>query len=252
MKEQNPTKPPRRLSHKLKSASLLAGIGAAGLLCQLSAQAGSVTWDFTTDPTTGANPLQIFQTGFTDTNNNSVYWLPSGGDPGGFLGLTWSTGSSSSVILFPDIDNGKLVTSFQLDADLRIGNPRESDRAADGFSINFARSDDPVWASHSISDMAASGQPENGTKTGIAISFDTWSGNTLPDGNDIEGIIVRVDNQTVIEHAEPTRNGACTDDTSMQTGPRNLDYWNAALAATNLDGSLAWPAGLFVPDAWSN
>jgi hypothetical protein len=230
----------------------LACWGAASLLCKNSALAGTATWDFTTDPTTGANALQIYQTGFANTNGQSVYWLPSGGDPGGFLGLTWSLGSSSSVILFPDIDGGKLVTAFQFDADLRVGNPQEDVRAADGFSINFARSNDPVWQSHSTSDMAMSGQPEDGTSTGIAIAFDTWSGNSLPDGNDIEGIIVRVDNKTVLEHGEPTRNGACADATSMQTGPRNLDYWTAAKAATLPDGSSAWPSGAFMPDAWSN
>src|SRR5262249_12730277 len=59
-------------------------------------------------------------------------------------------------------------------------------------------------------------------------------------------------NVTVGEHGEPTRNGACADATSMQTGPRNLDYWTAAIAATLPDGSSAWPSGAFMPDAWSN
>jgi hypothetical protein len=40
--------------------------------------------------------------------------------------------------------------------------------------------------------------------TGIAICFDTWAGNTLPDGADIEGIIVRVDNVTILRQEMPT------------------------------------------------
>ena len=41
--------------------------------------------------------------------------------------------------------------------------------------------------------LFAGGIMEGGSTTGIAISFDTWSGNTYSDGGDIEGILVRVD-----------------------------------------------------------
>merc|ERR1711916_11617 len=66
---------------------------------------------------------------------------------------------------------------------------------------------------------ATSGAAETGTQTGVAISLDTWAGNALPDGPDIEGIIVRVDNVTVGRFAMPTRHGDADDVTSLQTGP---------------------------------
>ncbi|MCB1126178.1 MAG: hypothetical protein KDM81_06765, partial [Verrucomicrobiae bacterium] len=68
--------------------------------------------------------------------------------------------------------------------------------------------------------MAVPGANEIGTSTGLSISFDTWSGNTLPDGAaDIEGIIVMLDGKTLLRHSLPTRNGECDDTTSLQTGP---------------------------------
>jgi len=149
-------------------------------------------------------------------------WRSADGNPGGFLAITDAVNSQSTVIVFPDIDTGKVVTSFTFAADLRIGNGTgNAGRPADGFSINYARSNDPVIVNNgaSLNDFAVAGGPENGTSTGIAISFDTWQGNTLPDGGDIEGIIVRVDNKTVLRQAMPTRNGTCTDVTSIQTGP---------------------------------
>jgi len=175
------TKPP-----KFALIACLLGISALA-----NSRAGTVTYDFTTDPTTGANPIQVFS-GFLNGAGDPVFWKDSGGNPGGFLGLTWPIGSSSAIILFPDIDQGKIVTAFTLETDLRIGNPQQTERAADGFSINFARANDPVFENHAASDFAVSGAVETGTTTGIAISFDTWSGNQLPDGADIEGIIVRV------------------------------------------------------------
>jgi len=101
-------------------------------------QAGEVTYDFNTDPTTGANPIKIYQQGFLNDNGDSVYWKDSGGNPGGFLGITWPLGSSTTIAVFPDIDNGKIVTAFKFECDLRIGNPQQDARAADGLSINFA------------------------------------------------------------------------------------------------------------------
>ncbi len=72
---------------------------------------------------------------------------------------------------------------------------------------------------------------ETGTKTGIAVSFDTWSGNTFPndpkDKADIEGFIIRVDDVTVKKVALPTRNGLADDLTTLQTGPRDAAYWTA-------------------------
>src|SRR5438132_3877148 len=242
----NQTRLKRRLTASAGAKVFLWLLSAACLLGNGSAaRAGTVSYDFTTDPTKGANAIQIYQAGFANGNGDSVYWKDAGGNPGGFLGITWPLGSSSTIAVFPDIDQGKIVTAFKFETDLRIGNPQQNVRPADGFSINFARSSDPVFQNHSSSDFATSGAVETGTSTGIAISFDTWAGNTLPDGPDIEGIIVRVANKTVLRQSMPTRNGACDDNTSLQTGPRDTQYWADAVA----NGTL--PDAAFDPVSWA-
>src|SRR5690348_2208768 len=96
----SPSRSMRTKQHLMAKSVIVASVLG---LSAASALAGSVTYDFTTDPTTGANPIQVYQTGFADGSGNSVYWKADGGNPGGFLGLTWPLGSSSSIILFPDI-----------------------------------------------------------------------------------------------------------------------------------------------------
>ncbi|MBK9140451.1 MAG: hypothetical protein IPM17_17110 [Verrucomicrobia bacterium] len=206
---------------RLKRSRSLVGFGVAVAACA-SALAGSATYDFTTDPANDPN--------FIIGTNNPDPWKPTGGNPGGYYAITESVNSQYSQILFPDFDNGLIVKAFDFEVDLRIGNAvGNSGRPADGFSINYARANDPQVQLMldgnvtSTAGYAAPGAPETGTTTGIAISFDTWSGNTLPDGPDIEGIIVRVDNVTVTRVGLPTRNGACDDQTSLQTGPYNPD-----------------------------
>jgi hypothetical protein len=198
-----------------------AAIAALLLVAGGLARAGEFTWTFDTDPTTGTNPLII-------AGNNPSIWNDSGGNPGGFLAITYPVEGQNGFILFPDIDNGALITAFELTADVRSGNST-GERAADGWSVSLARSNDPILANlpGSITSGYAGDVPEAGSTTGIAISFDTWAGNALPDGPDIEGLIVRVDNRTVARVELPTRHGACDDATSLQTGPRDADYWAA-------------------------
>jgi hypothetical protein len=88
-----------------------------------------------------------------------VYWKASGGNPGGFLGVTWPLEGDNTVAVFPDIDNGNIVTAFKLECDLRVGSPQQNERPADGFSISFARSNDPVLESPGAGAFA-SGIPE--------------------------------------------------------------------------------------------
>jgi hypothetical protein len=190
---------------------LAALTGAVGLTTAIG---GEVTYDFTSDPSSV----------LTISGNNDAPWVSSGGNPGGFLAMTYSQNSQVAGLVFPNLDPGKVVTGFEFTADLRVGNAQGNDgRPADGFSVSFARDGDPVLTDASTG--FAGGIPEGGSTTGIAVSFDTWSGNTLPDGPDIEGIIVRVDNVTVNRTGLPTRNGVCTDNTSLQTGPYNAAYW---------------------------
>jgi hypothetical protein len=206
---------------------LAVAVAASTTLLGTALVAGERTWDFTTDPTTDADPIRVYQEGFFNLLGEQVYYSGTGGNPGGFLGITWPIGSSSTIAVFPDIDDGKIVTAFKMEMDLRVGSPRQNERPADGFSINFARSNDDVLLNDPPTSgmFATSGAVETGTRTGLSVIFDTWAGNQLPDGGDIEGIIVRVDNVTVLRQAMPTRNGTCEDDTSLQTGPRNTQYW---------------------------
>ena len=204
-----------------------------------SVRAGSVSYDFSTDPV-AAGILTV-------AGNTDPFYQPSGGNPGGFLALTYPINSLFGSIVFDDIDDGKIVSAFTFNADLRVGNS-QGDRAADGFSISFARSSDPILAdlpaSQGNQGNWAGGIAEGGSTTGIAVDFDTWSGNTLPDGGDIEGIIVRVDNVTVLKYAMPTRHGAATDITSLQTGPRDAAYWADSGDAT---APASWAGLSWVP-----
>lgn len=184
------------------------------------AQAGDVTYNFDS-----GQPADL-----TIGGNNDGMFVAEGGNPagGGFLALTWPEGSQTGIVLFPNIDPGKILTGFTFTCDLRVGNST-GDRAADGFSISFGRTGDPFFDDLSDSQLAGNCCAETGTKTGIAVSFDTWSGNVFPndpnDQTDIEGIIVRVDNVTVKKVSLPTRHGAADDITSLQTGPRDAQYW---------------------------
>jgi hypothetical protein len=207
---------------------------ATCLITSITAPAGTATYDFSTDPHTdlaiGGNSV------------NPMEWVQEGGNPGGFLAVTWPIGNQVTTVVFPDIDPGRIVTAFNFKCDLRVGNST-GDRAADGFSISFARADDPVLLEENAGNQGvfAGGIAEGGATTGIAVSFDTWSGNVLPDGGDIEGIIVRVDNRTVLRQSLPTRHGACDDITSLQTGPRDAQYWT--------DNGTD-PSVVTVPEAW--
>ncbi|MEN9676072.1 MAG: hypothetical protein RIS76_1968, partial [Verrucomicrobiota bacterium] len=168
--------------------------------------------------------------GVTIGGNNDAMFVATGGNPagGGFMAVTYPENSQTGIVVFDNTDPGKVVTGFSFSCDLRVGNST-GDRAADGFSISFARDGDPFLTSLADSDLGGNCCAETGTKTGIAVSFDTWSGNTFPtdpnDTTDIEGIIVRVDNVTVKKIGLPTRHGTADDITSLQTGPRDAAYW---------------------------
>lgn len=185
--------------------------------------AGSATYDFNSQPPADLNFV------------GNAEWRSSGGASGGandgYLALFDAVNSQHASVLIPDFDNGLIVKGFSFEVDLRVGNGvGNSGRPADGFSISYARANDPVVNDlkqeppvDNLNNFAVGGGPENGTATGLAVSFDTWSGNALPDGADIEGIILRLDNKTILRYPMATRNGACDDATSLQTGPYSGD-----------------------------
>ncbi|MBX3733144.1 MAG: cadherin domain-containing protein [Verrucomicrobiae bacterium] len=161
---------------------------------------------------------------------NQSPWVPRGGSPEGFLALTFAKANEYTALVFPGIpDSDAAIAGFRMSCDVRAGNGTR-DRVADGFSFSFAREGDPVLLDPGNQSGFAGGCcAETGTRTGLAVSFDTWSGNTFPgaegDATDVEGLIVRVDHRTVAKVELPTRNGAPGDATSLQTGPRDAAYW---------------------------
>jgi len=235
-------------SLKVVSAALL-GVAWSGALF-----AGDVTYTFDTPPDPLTNPqfTNAFILGsHSYPSTSDPHWqvwcsgagAAIGGNPGGYLSIADATnGNNGFEMVFPDIDNGLPLKGFKMDLDLRAGNGTLG-RPADGFSISFARYGDPVLvlasngtyggfaggdslAQAQLSSAAViaanganAGDAENGTKTGVAIVFDAWQGNYLPDtppndgvagdSNDREGIAVRIDDVTFIQlNLINNRNGA--------------------------------------------
>lgn len=206
----------------------LAGVGLQAATATYNFN-GSLGGDFQLVPDTGGAEAPM--------------WRDTGGvNNSGYVALLDAVNSKYAAIMFPDFDAGLVVKSFTFDADLRIGNAvGNSGRPADGFSISYARASDPVVADlaqeppvYNGNNFSIPGAPEGGVRNGLSICFDTWSGNTWPTGEgDIEGIIVRVDNVSVAKIPMTTRNGGCTDATSLQTGP-----WDGA--DTGSPDGLCW------------
>jgi hypothetical protein len=213
--------PPRRWQRRFATQLALCGLAslAAGWLG--SAQAGEHVYDFNGD---NGDP---YKNGFVLFGSNTNGWQTNGGftgvDGDGFLEITPAVNSQTLGILFPldyftNADNSLTalpLKGFELDVDIRTGNATGNNgRPADGFSISFASSQDPVvfwgkqgqfrgWAGGDSTAQALeptsynyatgtgvmdpapcdAGNAENGTKTGVSVAFDTWSGNTIIDQN---------------------------------------------------------------------
>src|SRR6516225_8047198 len=118
----------KRTQWHLSLASALLLIGAVG------ARAGTATFDLNTDPTQGTSKVKFV---------GHATWSSTGGvDNSGFIILTDNTGQTSAV-LFPDFDNGLVVAAFTFECMLKIGD-WYGNSPADGFSVNYARSTDPI------------------------------------------------------------------------------------------------------------
>src|SRR5262249_51752463 len=147
---------------------------ALGLsMLPVPSHAGSASYDFQSDPSA---VLTLF---------GSAAWTPTGGNPGGYLLITPSQGSQSGTIVFKDFDNGLVVNAFTFSCDLMIGDG--SDSPADGFSINFARENDPVLVNQDGTGFSGidggSNMPEEGTATGLSIGFDAYQNGPLATDN---------------------------------------------------------------------
>lgn len=254
---------------KYLSATLLGVAWTARVL------AGDQFFDLDSDP--AAVPGYVIY-----GNHLGSHWSGFDGNPasGGYVSITDAVNGQTLAMIFPSVDlytnpDSSVINvpikAFKVEADIRIGNPVGcGGRPADGFSISFARDpQDPVifWTTNNpagpqfrafaggdgcaqATQLASnpagcdSGTAENGTKTGLAIAFDAWQGNELPntaanancvDDNDVEGIAIRVDDKTLIQVPMAVRNGACADTNSVQTGP-----WDGAGAETGGYANLCW------------
>jgi hypothetical protein len=261
---------------------------ASCLLAAGAAYGASITYDFNTDPTATLNFGGTLWDGTTTSHTGSSAWIQTGGAGpvgnttngpvkgvagDGYLQITFATGACGSspvafssylsgCVLFDDFDKGLVVAGFTFECDLRIGNGNPN--PADGFSINYARGNDPVLvainAGDTFPEMNNTGPSlnggqfsdngnggdislmEEGTSTGLAVGFDMWdSGNyTIPPAapaiglvapgitHDGIGLDIRVDNTLLTTISMP--NGT-TQTTSDQRGN--------ALVASDPNGNTA-------------
>jgi len=169
------------------------------LLITTSTRAATNFLDFNT------NPGNTLYEGFSAADDGTpvVLWRASGGVTGGYLGITDSHNGQRSALVFHDLENGLIVKSFSFECDVRIGGGTHS--AADGFSINYCSTNDPVVVAADAGNnpgflfAGTDGEPapsalaEEGTQTGLAIGFDQWQSGALNGGTywDVPGISVR-------------------------------------------------------------
>jgi hypothetical protein len=217
----------RSSTHPPAVAKLLGSI--AVILCLAAptwTEAGQASWDLNDES-------QVANFTLNGNNADSGTWLQENGN--GFIRVTAASDGRTGAILFPDFDNGLVVKAFDFSVDVRLGDG--TDTPADGFSINYARSDDPaiasiigggtgVWAGTTDIGGTEDSLPEEGTRTGLAIGFDTWG---TPGGSngtgDVRGISIRVDSVLIHQEPLPTVGTAVspTDPTSLVTGPHSSE-----------------------------
>ncbi len=185
----------------------------------MTALAGVVELNFNTDPS--ASGLII--------TTDQAEWRADGGASGangdGYLSITDARGSQRGGILFADLEPGLVVKAFTFECDLRIGGGTA--QPADGFSLNYARSTDPIisnitdlqqalpytgtdtepgtGADSDDDDGTGNGLPEEGVSTGLAIGFDTWQSATINGVQDVVGISIRVDARLIAQFPVPLR-----------------------------------------------
>jgi CotH kinase protein/Lamin Tail Domain/Chitobiase/beta-hexosaminidase C-terminal domain len=177
--------------------------------------AGTLTVDFNQNPSTAGY--------LATTPIGSGQWRPSGGATGaagdGYFSITDAASGQSATLIFNDIDNGRVVTGFTFEADLRIGGST-SGSPADGFSISYCSAGDPVvsrangtgWAgtdgeTGTDVDPNASGLPEEGTSTGVSVGFDSWQSGGIRGVQDVIGISLRNDGPLVAQFPVPLMPG---------------------------------------------
>jgi hypothetical protein len=219
-------------------ALALAGAGASAV------HAGVTTINFNSDP--AATGL------YRELGNGASEWRASGGASGaandGYLSGNDARGGQQWCLVFKDLEAGLVVQAFKFEADLRIGGGTA--RPADGFSINYVRSSDellanadagidPTYSNFSEAGGEAS-LPEEGSRSGLGIGFDTWQSGDHPGGiTDVVGISIRVDGALITQLPVPlmpgnTWPGGTFDDTPY----RNLPASDSNYAKSMQTGAL--------------
>ena len=199
-------------------------LAAAGLLTVSTVNAGQREWNLNDSNQTNDFLLR----------GNGAAWLQETGG-NGYIQITPAVTSQTGTILFGDFDAGLVVKAFTFECDVKMGDG--TNPPADGFSINYARSNDPtianiegggsgIWAGEwaVAPDNHSANLPEEGTQTGVAIGFDTWGLPGSANGaNDLRGISVRVDGRAIAQFAIPNvvppAGSDGTDPTYLETGP---------------------------------
>ncbi|MHB8521776.1 MAG: PA14 domain-containing protein [Limisphaerales bacterium] len=230
-------------------ASVLLGLGGA------TSYAGGAFFNLDTAP----DPSEFFLVGnaawqpslgaFSATNQ--AFQTIVGQTNSGFIKLT-DAGGQSAAVLFPDFDHNQVVKAFDFKCMIKLGD-WTSGCPADGFSVNYVSSDDPIVANVEAGNNPGRGGdattagwagsfdnggneynlPEEGGKTGIGIGFDTWAiGDPNCGGangpNDLRGISIRVNGVQLTQIAMPSVSGGApildpTDFHSLFTGPADTN-----------------------------
>ena len=134
-------------------AASFMGLGA------LTVSAATYTNDFNVDPATDPNPL-------VPSIRAPAVWRATGSyDGSGFVSINDAVAAFKDAMVLPDLDPGATaVIGFRFNAKVRIGGGTA--RPADGMSFSFADPTDAVVAGGTLG--------EEGTTTGLVVSFDTW------------------------------------------------------------------------------
>ncbi len=218
-------------------ALALAGAGTA-------TQAGVTTINFNTDP--AATLL------YRELGNGAAEWRAAGGASGaagdGYLALNDARGGQQATLVFKDLENGLVVKAFKFEVDLRIGGGTAN--PADGFSINYVRGGDELLTNADagidpafLNFAGAGGEgslPEEGSRTGLGIGYDTWQSGDHPGGvTDVVGISIRVDGALITQLPVPLRPGNTWPGGTFDAVPyRNLAASDANYPASMQTGAL--------------
>jgi hypothetical protein len=219
-------------------ALALAGAGSV-------AQAGVTTINFNSDP--AATSL------YRELGNGAAEWRASGGASGGatdgYLALNDAKGGQQATLVFKDLESGLVVKAFKFEVNLRIGGGTAN--PADGFSINYVRGGDELLTNADagidptyLNFSGAGGEgslPEEGSRTGLGIGYDTWQSGDHPGGiTDVVGISIRVDGALITQLPVPLRPGNTWPGGTFDAAPyRNLPASSPDYASSMQTGALS-------------